>query len=273
MKRLLKLFREPIVLFFILGFLLFILYARTTGYIESRNEQIIVSQAQIEELAETFSKTWNRPPNEEEYMALVNDFVMDEIFYKEAVAMGLDKTDLTVKRRLRQIMEMMMDDYAKIYPSEEQLQSYLSENPEKFRRDSRLSFIQLHFPIEEKEQATGFLSRLQSSSTILEEYGGGLRMIPDGFENETVSNIEKTFGPSFAEELLEVETGKWEGPLASPYGWHLIQIKDKRDGELPELNDIWDRVELEWTEERKQEIKKEQYSIMREHYVITVEER
>ena len=273
MKRFLKLIREPVVLFFIIGFLLFILYARTSDLVEQGNKQIFVSQAQIEGLEETFTKTWNRSPSEDEITALVNDFIMDEIFYKEALAMGLDKTDLTVKRRLRQIIEMMMDDYAKIYPSEDQLRSYLSENPEKFQRDSRFSFIQLHFPTEEKEQATQFLSRLQTNNTTLEEYAGGLRMIPDRFENESESNIEKLFGQYFTGELLEMETGNWEGPLASPYGWHLLQIREKIEGEVPELNDIWDQVEREWSEERKKEIKEEQYRIMREHYSITVEEQ
>jgi len=272
MKRILKLIREPVVLFFILGFLLFILYARATGIVELRNKQIFVGRAQIEELKETFTKTWNRSPDEDELIALVNDFIMDEIFYKEALAMGLDKTDLTVKRRLRQIMEMMMDDYARIYPSEDQLRSYLSENPEKFQRDSRVSFIQLYYPTEEKEQATQFLSRLQTKGTTPEEYTGGLRMIPDWFENETRSTIEKTFGPYFAGKLLEMGTGNWEGPLASPYGWHLVQIRDKIDGIVPDLNDIWDQVEREWGEERKKEIKEEQYRTMREHYKITVEE-
>ena len=273
MKRLLKLFREPIVLFFILGFLLFILYARTKDLTEQGHKQIFVAQDQIKELEETFTKTWNRVPDEDERSALVNDLIMDEIFYKEALAMGLDKTDLTVKKRLRQIIEMMMDDYAKIYPSEEQLRSYLSENQEKFRGESRFSFIQLHFPTEEKGQATQFLSRLQSKSATLEEYAGGLRMIPDWLEAETESNIEKIFGPYFTGELLEMETGNWEGPLASPYGWHLVQIRKKMEGELPELSDIWDQVEREWSEERKKEIKEEQYRILREHYTITVEEQ
>ena len=81
MKRILKLIREPVVLYFILGFLLFILYARTTGLVEQRNKQIFVGRAQIEQLKETFTKTWNRSPSKDEFTALVNDFVMDEIFY------------------------------------------------------------------------------------------------------------------------------------------------------------------------------------------------
>lgn len=61
MKRLLKVIREPIVIFFVLGILDFLLYERSTGNIESNNKEIHVNQSQIANLEETFSKTWNRP--------------------------------------------------------------------------------------------------------------------------------------------------------------------------------------------------------------------
>ena len=69
-----------------------------------------------------------------------------------------------------------------------------------------------------------------------------------------------------------METGSWEGPLESPFGWHLIYISEKTIGEVPELDEIWDLVEREWSVERKNEIKEEQYRIMREQYIISVEE-
>lgn len=273
MKRLLRLIREPIVLFIILGILIFVLYERTTGYIERRNKQIFVSITQLAILEETFTKTWNRPPSEQELEALVNDYIMDEIFYKEAVAMGLDKTDITVKRRLRQMMEMMMDDYATIYPSEDQLRSYLSANPEKFRMEDRITFRQLHFGPEEKEQADQLLSRLQVNENAFNAYTGGLIMLPEYQVNKPKREIDRSFGSNFTTELFKMESGRWLGPLASPYGWHLIHIAEIRTGELPELEEIWDQVQREWTVEKKNEIKEEQYRIMREQYKISVEEQ
>ena len=109
MKRILKIFREPVVLFFLLGTLFFLLYQAATGYMDDRKKQIHVSQAQVAQLEESYTRAWNRPPGEAEIEALVNDYIMDEIFYKEAVALGLDKTDPTIKQRLRQMMEMMME--------------------------------------------------------------------------------------------------------------------------------------------------------------------
>jgi hypothetical protein len=273
MKRLLNLIREPLVLFFLLGFLLFFLYERTSAYVERNNKRIYVSQARLAMLEESYTKTWNRPPGNDELNALINDFIMDEIFYKEAVAMGLDKTDLTVKRRLRQMMEMMMDDFATIYPSEEQLRVYLAEHPEKFRRDDRISFRQLHFSMEEREEAVQLLSRLQVSESAAEDYAGGLLLLSEYYEQEIKFEVDKAFGPYFTTKLFELETGSWTGPIESPFGWHLVYIFEKLEGEVPDLEDIWDVVEREWSVERKNEIKEEQYRILREQYKIVVEEQ
>ena len=273
MNRLLNLIREPLVLYFLLGVLLFFLYERTSTYIERNNKRIYVSQSQVAMLVETYAKTWNRPPDNDELDALINDFIMDEIFYKEAVDMGLDKTDLTVKRRLRQMMEMMMDDFATIYPSEDQLRNYLAEHPEKFRQNDRISFRQLYFSMEKKEEAVQLLSRLHVSERAADDYAGGLLLLSEYYEKEFKFEVDKAFGTYFTTKLFELETGSWTGPLESPFGWHLVYIFEKLEGEVPDLEDIWDQVEREWTVERKKEIKEEQYRIMREQYKIFVEEQ
>lgn len=273
MKGLLNLIREPVVLFFLLGFLVFVVYQRATGYVEQSKKRIIVSQTQVAIMEESFTKTWNRPPGEEEMEALIQDFIMDEIFYNEAVAMGLDKTDLTVKRRLRQMMEMMIDEYATIFPSEDQLRIYLEDNPEKFRREDQITFRQLHFPMEEIEEARQFLQRMQANEKSYSDYGGGLLLLPEYYDNEIKFAIDKAFGSYFASRLFEMNTGTWNGPLESPFGWHLVYIYELKQGEVPNLEEIWDLVEREWTVERKKEIKEEGYLALREQYKIVVEEQ
>jgi hypothetical protein len=272
MKKIRNFIREPVVLFFLLGALIFILYTRATGYIDHKNRQIHVSQVQIALLAESFQKTWNRSPTADELRAQIDNSIMDEIFFKEAVAMGLDKSDLAVKRRLRQIMEMMMDDYATTIPTENQLREYLSANPEKFRQDSRISFRQIYFPVEDKEGAIQLLSRLQQGMPVDDNYSGGLLLIPDRFENESEREIERSFGNVFTREVFRLETGDWQGPVESSYGWHLAKVSERMEGEVPDLNQIWDLVEREWSVERKKEIKEQQYKVMRDQYRITIEE-
>ena len=133
-----RIIREPVFLFFILGSLLYLFYSTATNYYNKKNNQIIINARQVELLKDSFEKTWNRTANETELKALIENYIKDEVFYREAVSMGLDKTDLAIKRRLRQIMELVLDDYSSVIPSEDQLQKFLSEHPDKFREYEKM---------------------------------------------------------------------------------------------------------------------------------------
>ena len=271
MKKFLKLLREPLFLFFFFGFLLFFVYTRISNLVEQKNSQIIVSAEQIELLAETFTKTWNRTPTKDELISQIDNYVMDEIFFKEAVAMGLDKTDQAVKRRMRQLMEMMLDDFASVYPSEVQLQNYLSEHPDEFRRDPRISFRHIHFQMGDRQKAMDLLAGLQDGSVRAENYSGSMVMIPDRFTDESRQEIKRLFGDLFTNRIFELDEGIWQGPVESAYGWHLVNTGQRTEGKVPELNEIWDQVEREWSFDMRRRIKEEQYQKMRESYQITIE--
>ena len=271
MKKFLKLLREPLFLFFFFGFLIFFFYTRISNLVEQKNSQIIVSAEQIELLAETFTKTWNRTPSKDELISQIDNYVMDEIFFKEAVAMGLDKTDQAVKRRMRQLMEMMLDDYASVYPSEDQLQNYLSEHPDEFRQDPRISFRHIHFQMRDRQKAMDLLAELQDGSVRAENYSGSMVMIPDRFTDESKQEIKRLFGDLFTESIFDLEEGIWQGPVESAYGWHLVNTSQLTEGKVPDLNEIWDQVEREWSFDMRRRIKEEQYQKMRESYQITIE--
>ena len=218
----LRIMREPISLFVILGLLLFIVYNRTTTYYDQKNKQITVTEAQIQLLKETFAKTWNREPTEEELEAQIENLIKDEIYYKEAVDLGLDRSDIAVKRRLRQIMEMMMDDMATVYPSEDQLKTYLSENQDKFRRDPYISFRHIYFSSENRETALDILGKLKDTLPVDERSFDGLALIPNEFSEESYRSVERLFGKSFTEEVFTLKPGIWQGPVESAYGYHLV---------------------------------------------------
>ena len=264
-----RILREPIVLFLIFGAVLFIVYEWTTSYYELRNKEIIVTEAQVQVLSETFTKTWNREPTEKELDALIENFIKDEIFYKEAVALGLDKSDVAVKRRLRQIMEMMMDDMATVYPSEDQLKQYLSENPDKFRQDPKISFRHIYFSTDNRETAEEVLVKLKDTLPADERQFDGLALIPNEFSEETYRGIERLFGKAFTEEVFKLKPGIWEGPVESAYGYHLVYISQLTEGFVPELSEIWDEVEREWSMERRTQVKDQQYLKIKEKYTVS----
>jgi hypothetical protein len=261
--------REPIVLFFLFGLILFIVYERATTYYELQNKKITVTEAQIQLLSETFMKTWNREPTEQELKAQIENYIKDEIFYKEAVALGLDKSDIAVKRRLRQIMEMMMDDMATVYPSEDQLKRYLSENPDKFRQDPTISFRHFYFSTENRELALEVLGKMKDTLPVDESNFDGLALIPNEFSGESYRGVERLFGKSFTDDIFKLDVGSWEGPVESAYGYHLVYISQIEEGFVPELSGIWDEVEREWSQERKMQVKDQQYQKIKERYTIS----
>ena len=266
-----KIIKEPVFLFFALGIILFILYSFLENQIERRSNRINVSNAQIELMMEIFKKTWNREPIEKEIEAQIENIIKDEVFFREAVAMGLDKSDPAIKRRLRQLMELMLDDAATVYPSEDQLKKYLSENEEKFLEDPVISFRQFYFSSDHKQEAENQLYNLSNNLPIDKNKIESLSLISEQFKNKQKYSIDRLFGKPFTENLFSLDTGKWLGPIESAYGWHLVYIRDIMPGVVPELADIWDVVEREWSVEQKAVKKEAQYQKMKGKYIIRIE--
>ena len=121
--------REPLLHFLAAGAAIFLLY-RLVGGGEEGPREIVVSEAQIESLAEGFARTWMRPPTAAEIRGLVDDYVREEVYYREAMTLGLDRDDTVIRRRLRQKMEFVSDDVASVRePTDAELQAYLDKNP------------------------------------------------------------------------------------------------------------------------------------------------
>ena len=270
-NRLVKIIKEPILLFLLLGLVMYWVYTFSVGFIDSSERQILVTETQVKMLNETFQKTWNRLPTESEIQAQIENLIKDEVFFREAVAMGLDKSDPAVKRRLRQIIELMMDDLAVVYPSEDQLTRYLLEHADKFQEDATISFQQVYFPIDRKQDAENHLDKLKNNLPLDETSISSLSLIPGVFRDEPQFSIQRQFGENFAQEVFELETGSWQGPVESAYGWHLVFISEIIPGYIPDLEDIWDEVEREWSLELRNEKKEQQYQKMKSQYEVKFE--
>ena len=94
-------------------------------------------------LADGFARTWRRPPGKEELQGLVDDYIRDEVFYREGRAAGLDRDDVIIRRRVRQKMEFLAEAVSAPEPSEQQLAAYLEANPERFRTEDHFTFRQV----------------------------------------------------------------------------------------------------------------------------------
>ncbi len=126
--------------FLVLGAILFGLFSLVGKKDAEAPAKIVVSASRIANLADGFARTWRRPPTEQELQGLIEDYIRDEVFYREGRAAGLDRDDVVIRRRVRQKMEFLAEDMAAAEPSDEQLAAYLASNPERFRTEDRLTF-------------------------------------------------------------------------------------------------------------------------------------
>ena len=271
-----KLYKEPLLHFLIIGALIFVLFSivNKEESIVSENK-IVVSIAEIERLSDNWSKKWNRPPTERELMGLVDSYVKEEVYYREALALGLDQNDTILRRRLMQKMEFLSNDLAELNtPDESALNKYFLDNQEKYELPAQVSFTHIYFSLDKRgakafEDAKNVLSEL---NTLRASEKGDSFMLQYDFVQETPFEVERLFGKGFAEELFTLGINTWQGPIESGYGLHLVRVSEKVDSRMPELASVIDKVRTDLMFERRQKMNKEIYEKFKERYEIVVED-
>ncbi len=271
-----KIWREPLVHFLLIGAALFILFDLTREESSDPANRILVSESQVEQLAAQFKRTWMRPPTGEELSGLIDSYVRDEIYYREALAMGLDRNDPQVRQRMRLKLEFLLEDLtAEEQPDDGVLDAYLQQNPEKFRIEPRLSFRQIFLSFDRGPEldadAEKWLVQLRTGAAA--ETLGDPTMLPDEQTAVPERIIARTFGDRFAKALMEIEPGSWQGPLFSGLGAHLVLVTDRVEGRLPNLAEIRADVEQEYLSQRRRELKERAYRKLRESYEVVIEEK
>ncbi|MFT5301018.1 MAG: hypothetical protein ACI814_001802 [Mariniblastus sp.] len=265
-----KLLKEPLVHFLLIGIGLFIAY----GFVNSSDladadNEIVVSAGRIEQLATVFAKTWQRPPTPDELKGLIDDFVLEEVYYRQAKAMEIDNDDTIIRRRLRQKLEFLTDDTASLVePTEKELIVYLADNDDRFRQSPTYTFQQVYFNPEKHTEAeiADEISFLQAGKQV-----GDVSLLPTSFEDARRQAVDGTFGTRFSEKLDDLKVGDWQGPVRSGLGFHLIKIDSRTEGRLPELDQIRQVVEREWSNEKRLSIRKQMNDRLLGEYEITIE--
>jgi hypothetical protein len=273
------LFREPLVHFLLIGSALFAVFSLFNDPAGSGSERIVISPGQIDFLEANFSRTWQRPPTEQELQGLLDSHVREEIFYREALALGLDKDDSVIRRRLKLKLEIMSDDLAGVItPNDEQLQQFLETHSRNFLIEPKLAFRHVFFKVDQYGNGAGdraekLLARLSGEGNKLNPDAlGDSLMLPNSFGLTPVSEIGRYFGKSFVDELIKIRPEQWAGPIRSGYGLHLVLITEKVAGRLPELDEIRDVVERDWSVAHKKEVQDGIYKRLREKYTVVFEQ-
>lgn len=271
-----RILREPLLHFLVLGAALFLLFGVVGEPADEQPDRIVVTEVKIDNLAELFKRTWRRPPTQAELAGLIEDHVKEEILYREALALGLDRDDTVIRRRLRQKMEFISEDVAlEAEATEDELRAFLAEHRDRFRTAPRISFAHVYLSPDRRGEdawsdAERVLVALDAGSSDPTEAGDPF-LLEREFENLTAYDVERLFGRPFAERLAELPLGRWSGPIESAYGLHLVSVHEMTPSRLPALDEVRDAVTLEWQAARVEEANRAFYEGLRANYEVTVE--
>ena len=271
--RIQSLWREPLLHFLLIGAALFLYYQLASENAAAPPKRIYVDRGQVQQLASNFERTWSRAPTRQELDTMVESLVREEVFYREAMAMGLDQNDPMVRRRMRMKLEFMLEDLSGQDAGDQMLNDFLQQNPDRFRDEVQVSFRQVFLKPDQhpdlEKDARALLSPLNAGSDP--EALGDRTLAPRTYQLAPRSVIARDFGDQFALKVASLPTGEWNGPVYSPFGAHLVKIDSRTDARLPELAEIRDEVLREYIAERREQQKNLAYEKLRASYQVTVE--
>lgn len=270
--------RDPLLQFLLLGAAMF---AANTWLNHDRggvevSRQIALTLDDLRQIDLAFQSQWRRQPTADEFKAMVDDKVQEEILYREGLAMGLDKDDTIVKRRMAQKLQFLAEDVASAHePTAAELKTWFERNSQKFGLPGRITFRHVYFSPDNRGQrarddavdalrkVTGEPEDSKAAALKADRF-----MFQEFYADRSSDQLAKEFGPQFTQAMFRVKPGSWQGPVESGYGWHLVFVESLTPGRIPALEEIESDVKTAWLGEQKQQAWRTAYQKMRANYTV-----
>lgn len=259
--------QQPLLHFLLIGMAVFALYrAGAPSETVVPRRVITVTPAQVERLTEQFEAVWRRPPTRAEQTGLIDDFVREEVYYREALALGLDRDDTVIRRRLRQKMEFLSDAGAGAPASgEAELRAFFESNIDQFTPPARIAFRQVL--IDDAEVAKGLAALAAGADPGM--LGRGT-LLPPVMEAATAASVDGTFGDGFFAAVSALGIGPWQGPVESVFGMHLVQLLDREPAVVPAFEAVQVEVEEVWRRQSSDALRDAEYRALLGRYEVVM---
>jgi len=268
-----KILKDPLFHFLILGGLLFGAVSIWGTGIKTQDE-IVITPAGQQHLADLFALTWQRQPSTDELKNLVEEHIKEEVYYREALALGLDDNDTIVRRRLRQKLEFMQEDLSGLKePTDNELRAYFSDHKDQYKTDHILSFKQVL--VSSKKLDADAVAELQIedklASGVAPESLSRSSLLPVSMNLESVRSITNTFGSDFTEQVSGMGTHKWAGPVYSGFGTHFVNVSLNQSATLLTFEQAKNKVSVDFTQSQREASAASYYKSLRGQYNILIE--
>jgi hypothetical protein len=268
------LLREPLVHFLVLGLALFAGYRWLAGD-DGGGRTIVVDDARVAFIRAQFKTTWNRDPTDAELRGLVDGAVRDEMFYREGEALGLDRDDPVVMRRVRQKYEVLAEEMmAQEAPTDADLGQWLATHAADYARPAVLTFTQILLTSADAAAEAGAKADAARRALVRGADPGtlGLRTMLRLHEDAVgVDRVARDYGQAFADALAAAPVDEWSGPVRSAYGAHLVRVESRVAGRKPSLEEVRPQVMRDWAGARRERAIEAKLAELRRKYDVVIE--
>lgn len=274
-----RVLREPLLHFLVIGTAIFGLYGLVhEPTISDASNRIVVTANDVDRLRSLWEKRHMRPPTADELAGLIEEHVREEVLYREALALGLDRDDSVIRRHLSQKLEFVTEDLAAARePDAGELAAWFAADRERYRTPTRLSFTQVYFNLDRRGAAGEREARLMLASLRDGTLAGDAvppgdgRLLDATYRDRTVPEVAALFGSEFAEAVSQLDPGTWSGPIPSGYGLHLVRLDARMPGAVPPFAEVEDRVRFDWADEQRRQTNEAVFKELLARYDVVVE--
>ncbi len=264
-----KFIREPLIHFLGGALLIFAFFWATGSSRDPADYAINIDETDIARLKTDWVQSFRRAPTQQELDGLIEQEIAEEIYYREALRLGLDKNDPMIRRRLFTKMRFVDgQDADNVAPTDAILQQWMDKNPDKYALSPLYDFEQIYLGQISAAEAGKRINQL-NAGTRPAAFAQSISL-PETLEQASTEDIGRQFGDKFAGQLEGLKTGVWSGPVTSGFGVHAVKVNTKTAGKAAALDDVRQRVVNEWHAARQAEQKEKALSRYRAQYEITV---
>ena len=259
--------KQRLFIFLILGILIL---SADLIFNDESEDKITIFESEINSLIGTWVDQVGREPTIQEVDGIIKQLLDEEILYREAIKLGLDKNDIIIKRRLAQKIGFLRQEADSSLPSEKEVNDFYNQNTKNYFVDKRITFSHIYFS-ESKDQeveAKRALNLIRSGTT--ETDFGEPFLLGKNFSAKSISEIERSFGKEFSEVIQNIVPQEWSGPLNSEYGSHLIFVNSISESFTPALEEIKNIVVSDVILEKQNNSVKEYLKELRSKYQIEI---
>jgi parvulin-like peptidyl-prolyl isomerase len=235
-------------------------------------DEIVVSRGQMENLQLQFERVWQRPATQQELQGLIDNWVREEILYREGVTLGLDRDDAVVRRRIAQKLEFIVESAAPSPPTDGELQAWLDSHASDYQIEPVYSLRQVYFdPARHGDRLAAALAAAKRSLAAGKAVDGDATLLPATLDSVSAREARRVCGDDFADALQTLPVRDWQGPVTSAYGVHLVALAPHDPARTATLTEVRAEVERDMARARLQEANAAFYERLRAKYAVRIE--